>query len=43
MDAVMSIEICRVTFVKVGPFELEIFSFLADQLVFGHMQARQVS
>ena len=33
----MSLEVCSVTFVKGGPFELEKFSFLPDQKFFGQM------
>ena len=35
----MSLEVCSVTFVKVGPFELEKFSFFADQIFCGQMHA----
>ena len=39
IDVVISLEVCSVTFVKVGPFELEKVSFFADQIFCGEMDA----
>ena len=39
MDAIISLEVCSVTFMKVGPFELEKFSVFADQIFSGQMYA----
>ena len=39
MHAVMSVEVCRVSFVKIGPVELEKFSFFSDQIFCRQMHA----
>ena len=39
MHAVLSLEVCSFTFVKVKPFELEKFSFFADQIFCGQINA----